>query len=160
MRWIQYRSGASRETVEGWFRPGHDALSDLLRQGLSITTGWAIMGYGIIRLGYPDEHSAWSFYDVHPAILGYSVIISLMLALLFAAVFCLFCASHTGALNILWFLRSSGYNYAVAKEDCRRLFLCGYSWEMNKRRLSLPLFVVGLTVAWGLVENLLGHAFP
>jgi hypothetical protein len=160
MRWFQYRSGASRETVEDWFRPGHDVLSNVLRQGFGITAGWALMGYGFARLQFPDEHSLWSAYDIHPAILGYSIVIALLLALLLAAALCLFRATHMGNLNILWFLRSSGYNYTVAKEDCRRLFLCGYFWEMNTRFISLPLFVVGLACASGLVEKLLGHAFP
>lgn len=160
MRWFQYRSGASRETVEDWFRPGHDVLSDVLRQGFGITAGWAVMGDGIARLQFPDEHSSWSAYDIHPAILGYSIVIALVLALLLAAALCLFRATHMGNLNILWFLRSSGYNYAGAKEDCRRLFLCGYLWEMNTRFISLPLFVVGLACASGLVEKLSGHAFP
>lgn len=160
MRWLQFRSGANRVTVEDWFRPGHDALSDVMRQGLGITAGWATMGYGFARLQFPDEHSSWSAYDIHPAILGYSILIALVLALLLAAALCLFYAAHMGALNILWFLRSSGYKYAAAKEDCRRLFLCGYFWEMNTRFLSLPLFVVGLTVAWSLVGRLLEHVFP
>jgi len=160
MRWFQYRSGASRETVEGWFSPGHDFLSDILRQGLGITAGWAIMGYGLMRLQFPDERAPWSAYDVHPAILGYSIVIAMVLAIFFTAAFCLFRPGRMGALNILWFLRSTGYKYAAAKEDCRRLFLCGYFWEMNKRFASLPLFLAGIAGASGLVERLLGHPFP
>lgn len=151
MQWFQYRSGASRETVEGWFRPGYSLLGDTLRRGLGITAGYAIIGYGVTRLWYPHLNGAW--YDLQPAILGYSIAIAWVFSFVCAGALFLFCAGHMAELNVLWFMRTSSYNYVMAKSSCRYWSFYDDPWHSRTRFLGVCMLMIAFVAASGLVSK-------